>query len=691
MQYVRPFRGVVLSVLFGVALLFVGCDSGGVNGGNQPPTVDIAVSSSTVDVGTQVVLDGSGSSDPDGGTLSYSWSLNTPSGSQASLSDASVAQPTFTPDVAGDYTATLEVSDGDATRSASTTITAESAQASTTELSGTISSDSTLTADRNYLVTGPLTVADGAMLTIEPGVHLPFESGAGLYINSNSVLDADGTSSEPITMTATNGNKQAGWWEGVFIFSAEPNNLLNYVEIRHTGSGSPNSIGEEAGVAVAGGSALSVTNTTIAESDAYGLYLNEADATLDAFSNNTFSGNADAPVYIPFTNIGLIDSGSSFPDGTTVRVWGTTITGDKDVTVNALSDNTPYRFTDGTSSIGVATGGNSTVTINPGVEMRFAADVGLHVNDGSVLSAAGTAEDPITMAATTGNAQQGWWQGVFVFSGNANNRLDHVEVRHAGSSSPNSTGDGGVVIAGGSALSVTSTTITESGAYGLLMNEADATLDAFSNNTFSGNADAPVYIFFNDIGMIDNGSSFPDDSTVRVRGMTISGDRDMTVNALSGDTPYRFTDATPAIGDPTGGSSTVTINPGVEMRFAADVGLYINNGSVLSAAGTAGDPITMTATAGNAQQGWWEGIYVFSDNPNSRLEYVEVRHAGGGSPNSVPEAANIGVSTYSTIEVSNSTIKDSGNHGVFCDSPSSLTGSGNTYQNNAGQDVAGCQ
>ncbi len=215
-----------------------------------------------------------------------------------------------------------------------------------------------------------------------------------------------------------------------------------------------------------------------------------------------------------------------------------------------------------------------------------------------------------------GNAQQGWWQGVFVFSGNANNRLDHVEVRHAGSSSPNSTGDGGVVIAGGSALSVTNTTITESGAYGLLMNEADATLDAFSNNTFSGNADA---------------------------------------------------------------------------RFAADVGLYINNGSVLSAAGTAGDPITMTATAGNAQQGWWEGIYVFSDNPNSRLEYVEVRHAGGGSPNSVPEAANIGVSTYSTIEVSNSTIKDSGNHGVFCDSPSSLTGSGNTYQNNAGQDVAGCQ
>ena len=73
------------------------------------------------------------------------------------------------------------------------------------------------------------------------------------------------------------------------------------------------------------------------------------------------------------------------------------------------------------------------------------------------------------------------------------------------------------------------------------------------------------------------------------------------------------------------------------------VGLYVNNGSVLSAEGTAATettdgPITMTATEGNGQQGWWNGVFVFSDNANNLLNHVEVRHAGGDSPNSVDDA-----------------------------------------------------
>lgn len=682
MRSVHSLRVVVLSLVCGVALVFVGCDSGGTNGGSQPPTADITVSSSTVDAGTQVVLDGSASSDPDGDALSYSWSLDTPSGSNASLSDPSAEKPTFTPDVGGDYVAGLEVSDGDATASSSETITA---QTSTVQLSGTITTDSTLTAAQNYVVTGGLTISNDATLTIEPGVHLPFQSGAGLYVDPDAVLDADGTSGEPITMTATTGNEQSGWWQGVFFFSAEPNNLLDHVEVRHAGSGSPSTV-DDGGVVVAGGSALTVTNSTIAQSGADGLLLHEENSTLDGFSNNTFSGNAEAPVNIPFTNIGAIDGGSTVPDGKTVKVWGGTISGSRDVTVNALDADTPYRFAR-EATIGASSGGASSVTINPGVEMTFEADAGLYVSSGSVLSADGTADNPITMTATEGNAQPGWWQGVFVFSNDANNLLDHVEVRHTGSGSPNTVGDGGVVVAGGSAVTLTNSTIAQSAAYGLLLTEGNATLDGFSANTFADNADAPIYLPFSNIGRIDGTTTFPDGKTVRVFGTSLSEDgaTDVTLTALSGDTPYRFA-SSPAVGD----DASMTIEPGVEMTFESDVGFRVSDNSSLTADGTSETPITMTATAGNAQQGWWRGIAFYSDNANNLLNHVEVRHAGRSIMSPIPEAANVAISVGASLDITNSTVTDSGNHGIYCDPPSSATLSGNTYQNNAGQNTEEC-
>ena len=682
MRSVHSLRVVVLSLVCGGALVFVGCDSGGTNGGSQPPTADITVSSSTVDAGTQVVLDGSASSDPDGDALSYSWSLDTPSGSNASLSDPSAEKPTFTPDVGGDYVAGLEVSDGDATASSSETITA---QTSTVQLSGTITTDSTLTAAQNYVVTGGLTISNDATLTIEPGVHLPFQSGAGLYVDPDAVLDADGTSGEPITMTATTGNEQSGWWQGVFSFSAEPNNLLDHVEVRHAGSGSPSTV-DDGGVVVAGGSALTVTNSTIAQSGADGLLLHEENSTLDGFSNNTFSGNAEAPVNIPFTNIGAIDGGSTVPDGKTVKVWGGTISGSRDVTVNALDADTPYRFARG-ATIGASSGGASSVKINPGVEMTFEADAGLYVSSGSVLSADGTADNPITMTATEGNAQPGWWQGVFVFSNDANNLLDHVEVRHTGSGSPNTVGDGGVVVAGGSAVTLTNSTIAQSAAYGLLLTEGNATLDGFSANTFADNADAPIYLPFSNIGRIDGTSTFPDGKTVRVFGTSLSEDgaTDVTLTALSGDTPYRFA-SSPAVGD----DASMTIEPGVEMTFESDVGFRVSDNSSLTADGTSETPITMTATAGNAQQGWWRGIAFYSDNANNLLNHVEVRHAGRSIMSPIPEAANVAISVGASLDITNSTVTDSGNHGIYCDPPSSATLSGNTYQNNAGQNTEEC-
>ena len=63
-----------------------------------------------------------GSAAKSSGAVTYTWRLDTPPGSNAALSSASAAAPTFMPDVGGEYFATLFVRDSCATSAPSTTV-----------------------------------------------------------------------------------------------------------------------------------------------------------------------------------------------------------------------------------------------------------------------------------------------------------------------------------------------------------------------------------------------------------------------------------------------------------------------------------------------------------------------------------------------------------------------------------------
>ncbi|MDH5751882.1 MAG: PKD domain-containing protein, partial [Deltaproteobacteria bacterium] len=90
---------------------------------NNPPTANISYFPTIPDLWVDVGLDGTGSSDPEGQTLTYAWTLTGPAGSSATLSSTTASQPSFAPDVEGSYTVTLEVSDGSLSDTASVTIT----------------------------------------------------------------------------------------------------------------------------------------------------------------------------------------------------------------------------------------------------------------------------------------------------------------------------------------------------------------------------------------------------------------------------------------------------------------------------------------------------------------------------------------------------------------------------------------
>lgn len=486
----RTFFGPLLLVC--LTALVAGCGDDGPTGTeNTPPTAD-AGTDRTVAVGSSVTLDGTNSSDADGDQLSYSWILDTPEGSSASLANSSSAQAAFAPDVEGQYTAALTVSDASGEEdSDQVEVVAEESQEAVV-LDGDITFERTLPnrfsdAERaDYVVESLIGIRDDARLTIEEGVRIEFASGTGLFVAHDAAsLVAVGTSQEPIVMTGT--QQQPGFWRGLGFFSDNLRNEIEHVEIDYAGGSTYDLTGDDvpAGIALDEGAHLSLRRSTLRYSESYGLFAKPG-ADLAGFSSNEFTNHGDAPVYIPATAAGQIDGNSSFPnnDEAYVRVHAQDLT--DDLTLTRLASGVPYRFVNTTAVVDGAQ-----LTIEAGVNAVFEAGAGLRVDGtASSLVAFGTSSDPIVLTAA--QQQPGFWRGIGIFSDNLQNEMSHVDVAYGGGDPPYLSGSDGANIAlnDGTHLTLTNSSIRESDGWGVEV-EAGATFDD-SNNTYINNASGPV-------------------------------------------------------------------------------------------------------------------------------------------------------------------------------------------------------
>ena len=651
--------GLVAGLLF-----LTGCDAGGANEEpddpmeNTDPTASASADETTVTVGTQVMLDASGSSDPDGDNLSFSWSLNAPSGSSVQLSDDTAEQPTFTPDVAGDYTASVTVDDGNnGTDDASVTVTAEAASVVTVDAN--ITTNTTWTSDVTYRVTQVVNVS-GAELIIEAGTQVEFTEASGLYVTGSGKLTVNGQSGTPVRLTGV--EKTAGFWKGIGFDSGANRHVINHAIIEYGGNASTHSgLNEPANIALED-NVLELTNSTVRHSGAWGLYVEIGNSTLPDFSSNTFAANADGSALLPARLMDDLDSGSTFDDGddaTPSEVFvfdgGNLQNGS---TIAPLD--VAYRILNSTI-IGVSTD----LTIGAGTTMEFGEASGLFVTGSGKLTIDGQSGTPVRLTGVEKTA--GYWKGIGFDSGANRHVITFAVIEYGGNASTHSgLNEPANIALEDNVLELKNSTIRGSGKWGLYVEIENSTLPDFSANLFTDNTEAPMYIPPSLIFALDSASDFTNNAERYILVWNTSTSRGGTVSPLAGDVPYRVQQSALLRYN-----SEVTLADGVEMEFEEASGLFFRGSSKLVANGTSSDGVLMTSAEDTPTKGFWKGVG-FDGNPLTHdLTYLTIEFAGGGSMTNVNGGGNLRMDSSSNLSLTNCTITDSATYGIWRDATSS--------------------
>jgi len=493
------------------------------------------------------------------------------------------------------------------------------------------------------------TLDEGVSLTLQPGVTILFSEGTKMEIAGNRTLIAEGTTQNPICLSSEKAAR--GSWIGLDFENNDNPSKLAYVTIEYAGNTTTDPTrGAVQALADSGGVTLEMSNTTIRDSEGYGLRIG-ASTHLPAFSGNTFTKNKLGPVLADSEVVGLLDAASRYTGNDKDEITVPSESLSKNATWKSLG--VPYHLI-GTLGLSVETHW----TLEAPNTVIMPAAVGISVSgDDAALTAVGTKDNPIVFTAES--KTKGYWD-VIVFdnSMNTNNKFDYVTVEYAGDTS--SVADQAAVRASadehGVTLSITNSTLRESNGYGLYL-AGTAVLPNFGNNTFTQNTLGPVNVGFEAVAQLETSSTYTgnDVDQIRVR----EGNVAESTSWADLGAPYHLESSVHVL-------KVWTLNPGVTLLMAKDTWISVEGDDAgLHAVGTDTQPITISGVEKTA--GYWHAIlFDGSINPDNTLEYVTVEY--GGSPTGGGEEGMITAASDShgvSLQVKHCTIKDSGQWGIW--------------------------
>lgn len=523
-----------------------------------------------------------------------------------------------------------------------------------------------------YRVKKAPVLAAGAALTIAPGTTLLFAKGAGLDVAENRVLVARGTREAPICLTGE--KPERGAWDGLKLGRTEAGpDILEHVTVEYAGD--TTSDRDAAGIKVASDSravSLSMTSTTVRESQGAGLYL-VGSAAFDAFSGNTFTKNAIA-ANVDANVVGYLDAASRFTGNDVDEVRVRPVHATKNLAWHAIG--VPFHVlgnlnVDGAWSLEAP----STVIVAP--------DSSISVNgDAGALTAIGTADKPIVFTGET--KTRGAWDSLhFDTTKNDKNRLEHVIFEYGGTTAHDKNGAclRATADSHGVTLSLTSVTTRECQGFGLFLT-GSTELKSFGKNTFTKNGLGPASVGSQAVHQLDVTSTYTGNDVDRLRVRDDRVGKAVTWNDLG--VPYQLEQSVHV-------DLVWTLAPGVTLLLAKDTWISVDGDAAgLRAVGTAQKPVTFSGIEKTA--GYWHALtFGGSLNAANVIENAVVEY--GGSTGGGGEEGMITASSDShgvKLSVKGATVRHSGQYGIWLGNYAQYNGdidSANTFTGNAKGDV----
>ncbi len=467
---------------------------------------------------------------------------------------------------------------------------------------------------RSLRVVDDVIDAGGHTLTIAPGTTLVFDPGVGLIVGEGSPggLVAVGREDAPIRfVSAPDPNGIGASWRGlVFRGGTLPSSVVAHATFEGAGA-----IGETTRGCVTvdqvATDALRLADVDLVRCAGPGLVL---DAGRVALERITFD-NVSIGVRVAPANVADLPRDLDFGPVASNTLLGDVI--EVDTVIRATG--VPWHV-EGDLVVG---GPNApTLTVEPGVRLRFSADRWLAVglDEPGALETVGLRAEPVELVG----GAAGRWHGVVLGPHTTSTSLSHTRLTQGGGEGPNVLGCLSIDVRADAAVRLSDVEISDCERAAIGASETAELAFEVMSGVKIANAPVGLSVRADVLGSIPE-TTFTDVPYNVAFGGTVREDATWVRQSI----PWRVTNDVRVRGDAT---PTLTLDEGLVLRFSADRWLEVGVTApgVLVTRGTASNPV-MLERADNAP---WRGVVLGPRTAaGTRLRHLDLEGAGAAGPN----------------------------------------------------------